>query len=63
MPFDDRCADEYGLIRADLTAQGNLIGPNDMLIAAVARAHNVVLVTHNTSEFCRVTGLLFDDWG
>jgi len=62
LPFDDRCADEYGLIRADLTAQGKLIGPNDMLIAAVARAYDAVLVTHNTGEFNRVTGLQLDDW-
>lgn len=62
LPFDDRCADEYGLIRADLTAQGRLIGPNDMLIAAVARVHNAVLVTHNTIEFCRIQGLRLDDW-
>ena len=62
MPFDDRCADEYGLIRADLTAQGRLIGPNDMLIASAARANNAVLVTHNTKEFSRVTGLVLDDW-
>ena len=62
LPFDDRSADEYGLIRADLTAQGNLIRPNDMLIASIARAHNVILVTHNTSEFCRIAGLRLDDW-
>jgi len=62
LPFDDRSADEYGLIRADLTAQGNVIGPNDMMIAAVARVCNAILVTHNTKEFCRVTGLRLDDW-
>ena len=62
LPFDDRCADEYGLIRADLTAQGRLIGPNDMLIAAIARAHNTILVTHNTLDFCRIQGLRLDDW-
>jgi len=62
LPFDDRCADEYGLIRSDLKAQGKLIGPNDMLIAAVARAHNAILVTHDTGEFCRITGLRLEDW-
>ena len=62
LPFDDRSADEYGLIRADLTAQGKIIGPNDMLIAAVARAYDAVLVTHNTREFSRITGLRLEDW-
>ena len=62
IPFDDRCAEEYGVIRADLTQQGKLIGPNDLMIAAIARAFNVVLVTHNTDEFGRITGLRMEDW-
>ncbi len=62
LPFDDRCAEEYGLIRADLSVQGKIIGPNDLLIAAIARAHDAVLITHNTSEFSRITGLRLEDW-
>jgi tRNA(fMet)-specific endonuclease VapC len=62
LPFDDRCADCYALLRADLAARGRPIGPNDMLIAATALAHDLTLVTHNTREFARVTGLRFDDW-
>ena len=62
LPFDDRSAEEYGLIRADLSSQGKIIGPNDILIAAIARAHDVVLVTHNTKEFSRITGLRLEDW-
>jgi tRNA(fMet)-specific endonuclease VapC len=61
-PFDDRCAEEAGLIRADLTEQGMPIGPNDILIAATARGNDAVLVTHNTKEFSRVTGLRLVDW-
>ncbi len=60
--FDDRCAEEYGQIRADLSMQGKLIGPNDLMIAAIARANDAVLVTHNTKEFGRVTGLRLEDW-
>jgi tRNA(fMet)-specific endonuclease VapC len=62
LPFDDRCAEEAGLIRADLAEQGLSIGPNDVLIAATARANDAVLVTHNTHEFARVTGLQLVDW-
>ena len=62
VPFDDLCAEHYGLIRADLTAQGKLIGPNDLMIAAIARAHDATLVTHNMSEFSRVIGLRMEDW-
>lgn len=62
VPFDDRCAHDYGLIRADLAAQGKPIGANDLMIAAIARAHDLILVTHNTGEFSRVMGLRVDDW-
>lgn len=62
LPYDDRCAEEYGLIRADLDHAGTPIGPNDLLIAATARAHDLVLVTHNPREFSRVGGLQLEDW-
>jgi tRNA(fMet)-specific endonuclease VapC len=62
LPFDDRCADEAGLIRLDLERSGRPIGPNDLLIAATARAHDLVLVTANTREFGRVPGLRVVDW-
>jgi tRNA(fMet)-specific endonuclease VapC len=62
LPFDDSCAHTYGRIRAELEHAGTLIGPNDMMIAAVAVAHGLTLVTHNTGEFGRVAGLIFTDW-
>jgi len=62
VPFDDGCAEHYGMIRVDLAALGRLIGPNDLLIAATARAHDATLLTQNTREFCRVVGLKVEDW-
>jgi tRNA(fMet)-specific endonuclease VapC len=62
LPFDDACAEHYGVIRADLTARGQTIGPRDLLIAATARAHDLTLVTHNRREFSRVVGLELEDW-
>jgi tRNA(fMet)-specific endonuclease VapC len=32
------------------------------MIAAIAFAHSLTLVTHNTIEFGRVPGLVLDDW-
>ena len=60
--FDDACADVYGRIRAELEAAGRPIGPNDLLIAAIASVNGVTLVTHNVSEFGRVSGLAVEDW-
>ena len=62
LPFDDKSAEHYGQIHADLLDQGSPIGPNDTFIAAIARAHDATLVTHNTREFGRVAGLKLEDW-
>lgn len=62
LAFDDVAAEHYAQIRAELAVKGQLIGANDMLIAAIARAHDATLVTHNTGEFKRVVGLRLVDW-
>ena len=62
LPFDDACAEHYARIGADLFSRGTPIGPNDLIIAATALAHNATLITHNTAEFRRVAGLRIDDW-
>lgn len=62
VPFDRLAAEAYGTIRATLERQGTPIGANDLLIAATALAHNLILVTHNTREFGRIAGLTIEDW-
>lgn len=62
LPFDGRAAEIGGQIRAQLADVGTPIGSNDLLIAAIALAHNLILVTHNTREFSRVAGLRIEDW-
>jgi len=62
LPFDDDAARKYGEIRLTLTRLGTPIGPNDLMIAAVAAAHKAVVVTNNTREFSRIQGLLLEDW-
>ena len=62
LPFDDKAAEVYGQIRAELERAGTPIGPNDLMIAAIAFANDVTLVTHNTREFRRIKGLKIEDW-
>ena len=62
LPFDDRSAAAYGTIRADLEKRGALIGPNDLMIAAIALVNDSILVTHNSREFGRVGNLKYEDW-
>ena len=57
LAFDDRAAEEYGIVRADLERAGTPIGPNDLLIAALARSRNLTLVSLNQREFGRVARL------
>lgn len=59
---DESTAEHYGRIRAHLEQQGQKIGPNDLWIAAHARATGRTVVTNNTGEFARVPGLTVEDW-
>ena len=62
VPFDDAAAGEYGVIRAQLERAGTPIGANDLMIAAIARHHDLTLVTNNMDEFCRIASLRVDNW-
>jgi len=60
--FNESCSYEYGKIRELLQSSGNIIGSNDMLIAATVLANKGTLVTNKVREFSRVPGLLVEDW-
>ena len=62
IPFEAKAARIAADIRADLEQQGCMIGPLDNLIAASALASGAILVTRNTSEFCRISGLIVENW-
>lgn len=62
LTFDREDARQAGEIRAELAKQGRPIGPYDVLIAGQAKARGLTLVTHNVTEFNRVTGLAVEDW-
>jgi tRNA(fMet)-specific endonuclease VapC len=61
LPFDDEAAVEYATIRHELETRGLVIGPNDLMIAAIAKAHDLIVVTRNR-EFERVKGVETEDW-
>ena len=62
LEFGAEAAEEYGRIRADLEKKGTPIGSMDLLIAAHAKAEQLIIVTNNTREFKRVEGLPVEDW-
>ena len=62
LDFDLAAAHEYARLRDQLERQGNIIGGNDLMIAAIALAHGLTVITHNCAEFNRVPGLRVEDW-
>jgi tRNA(fMet)-specific endonuclease VapC len=62
LSFDRECAEGFGRVRGSLLRQGISVPTADLMIAAVALAHNLTLVTHNTADFRNVPGLRLEDW-
>ena len=62
VPLPVEASRAYGAIRADLEAKGQMIGNNDLWIAAHASVMGVILVTNNEREFRRVATLKVQNW-
>jgi tRNA(fMet)-specific endonuclease VapC len=62
LPFDDRDAESFGIIRAHLEKRGTPIGAYDMQIAAQGIAKGIIVVTNNVREFERVPSLHVENW-
>lgn len=59
---DQATAQAYADIRHELESAGQIIGANDLWIAAQAVAQDLILVTSNESEFRRVPELKVENW-
>jgi tRNA(fMet)-specific endonuclease VapC len=57
LPFDRGCAELAGRIGGELERTGRPVGLADTMIAAIALAHGLELVTGNTTHFQRVQHL------
>jgi len=62
LELPSRAGEFYGSIRAALAARGDMIGNNDLWIAAHAKAAGLILVTNNEQEFRRIRGLEIQNW-
>ena len=62
LSFDDLAADRFGALKAELKQSGNLILDADIMIAATALTHNLILVTNNQKHFGRIEGLMIANW-
>ena len=57
LPFDLSTARVFGMIRADLERNGNILPDADLQIAATALYHDLELVTGNLRHFQRIPNL------
>jgi tRNA(fMet)-specific endonuclease VapC len=62
LPYDAKASQHYGQIKAALERKGEIIGENDIHIAAHAISHGLTLVTNNLREFQRVANLALENW-
>jgi predicted nucleic acid-binding protein len=53
---------EYAKAKAVLRKQGAILEDFDLLIAATALTHNLILVTNNTQHFNRIDNLRIENW-
>jgi len=62
LPYDAKASQHYGQIKAALEKKGEIIGENDIHIAAHAISQGLILVANNLREFKRVPNLAFENW-
>jgi tRNA(fMet)-specific endonuclease VapC len=61
LPFDEAAAEEYGRIQAELRAKGRPIPGTDAQVAAVARLHELIILTAD-HHFRSVSGVTVVNW-
>ena len=62
LPYNAKASQHYGQIRAALEKKGEIIGENDIHIAAHAISQGLILVSNNLKEFKRVSNLALENW-
>lgn len=60
--YDESCSALYARHRMATEKRGTPIGAHDLLMAAQALRHDLILVTNNTREFARIAGLRLENW-
>ncbi len=62
--FDPVAGRQAGAVRAQLQlqVQGKPISPYDVLVAGVALAHDLTIITRNVRELSRVPNLKVENW-
>lgn len=62
LPVDRPVAEIYAKLRDDLQSRGTPVADMDLLIAATAKANNLIVATLNTKDFVVIQGVTVEDW-
>jgi tRNA(fMet)-specific endonuclease VapC len=62
LAYDEHAAHRFGSLKVNLERCSKRLDDADLQLAAIALAHGVFLITHNTRHFGRVPGLSLEDW-
>jgi tRNA(fMet)-specific endonuclease VapC len=62
LAVDSAVAETFAKIKADAKRQGHPCPDFDLLLAATAKAHHLVLATLNIRHFVGIKGLAVEDW-
>ena len=60
--IDRSIMDVFGEIKSSLEMRGSIIEDMDILIAATALSHNLILVTNNVKHFKKIKDLRMENW-
>lgn len=62
LPICSATAANYAQFRADCEHKGRMVADMDLLIAAAAHTHNLIVATLNLRHFGMIDGLRVEDW-
>lgn len=62
LPVDSNVAAIYAELRKECEKNGTQVGDMDLLIAATAKANNLIVATLNTKDFVVIAGITVEDW-
>lgn len=62
LPVDSAVAAVYSELRADCESRGKQVADMDLLVAATAKANNLIVATLNSKDFEVIQGITVEDW-
>lgn len=62
LDFSIHTCERFGRLRGELESRGTIVGDFDIMIAAIALAHNQTVLTRDVEHFQRISGLVVETW-